>query len=666
MYKELPLKNIKACGWVKNFLINQAENLSGDMDTIASPFSVKCWETEKFTTDDLPEDCFLGGLIVLDDAWVPFEQNGYWIDGMVRIGALTGNQKVIKKARSKIYPAIEHADKDGYIGPAFLKDGMTWAHAVYLRSLVAEYSATGNKEILEALKKHYLRAPLKDVFKKCEGHARIVYVRNIADIETALYIYGQTGDKRFLDMAEESYTVFNEIFVDDKDASADSEMKDLTIKGMLGNRKVQRNHGVTYCEICKLPAILYAYTGKEVYKQAAINAFEKLYRDQMIIDGTNSSTEYLNGNSDSNAMHETCDISDLTWALGYLYMITGDPKYGDRIENAIFNAGLGCVDDDFKGQQYFSCPNQVICNDTSNHAYFYRGEDWMSYAPKKFLACCAGNVHRFMPNFVCRSWFIDEDKKKVFASVYTPSEITFEIENNKIKIEEITNYPFTNSVKFKIEGSANFTLSLRVPEWATSSEVTVNGEIVKQEPTGRLYDITRDFCDGDIIEISFTDKIEFIENAKGVSVKKGALLYALPVESKVVIEGLRFMGNEKYPHYSLYPLSKWNYAIDLNDIKTEFISTDIGVEPWKNGRTGNEIEITAYEFPSWKIITSKNGKKRLNPRGKVVAIGHECKFMPKVPAKVNRENLLQKETIKLVPYGTTRLRIAIFPFVKNK
>jgi hypothetical protein len=60
----------------------------------------------------------------------------------------------------------------------------------------------------------------------------------------------------------------------------------------------------------------------------------------------------------------------MTWALGYLYMITGDKKYGDWIENAVFNAGLASVDDDFKGNQYFSCPNQAIANDCSNHARF--------------------------------------------------------------------------------------------------------------------------------------------------------------------------------------------------------------------------------------------------------------------------------------------------------
>lgn len=664
MYKEIGLNNVRASGWIKKYLQTQLKGLTGDIDEVALPFSGKFWENVLIRPEDLPADAFLGGIIALDDAWVPFEQNGYWIDGLIRAGILIDDKEAINKARTKIDPVINNPDNDGYLGPRMLKDKITWAHSIYFRALTALYDATGDDQILNALKNHYLRAPLKDVFEKQKNSARILYVRNIADIEVALWLFDKTNDARFLTMAEESYEIFNKIFVDDTGVGPDQEMKDLTIKGMLGNRKVQRNHGVTYCEICKLPAILYAYTGKEEYKKAAINAFEKLYRDQMIIDGVNSSTEYLNGNSDSYAMHETCDISDLTWALGYLYMITGDAKYGDRIENAIFNAGLGSVDDEFKGEQYFSCPNQVICDDTSNHAYFYRGEDWMSYAPKNFLACCAGNVHRFMPNFVARSWFINQEKKEVYAALYAPSTASIKFGDEIIKVKEETEYPFNNTVKFTFEGNAEFALSLRIPSWATSSKVTLNGEEIKAKRVNNKYLIERKFNSGDVVIISFEDKIELMENARGVSVKKGVLLYALPVDEKVEINGLRTLNNPKYPHYSIYPNSKWNYALKLNDLNLKSITSESDFEPWKNGCSGKVIELNAYSFDKWKIVNSKKGKKRLNPRGKVVDIGHECKFTSKVPAKVRMEDLGDKQVIRLVPYGTTRLRIAIFPFVK--
>lgn len=659
MFSELKLNEIKAKGWIKEFLQTQADGQTGEMGNVGEPFSLKTWDAPEKVRSE--EETFLGGINSIDDSWVPFEQNGYWIDGAIRAGRLINNKKLIDLASGKIYPAVEHALKVGYFGPEYLKDGLRWPFAVYFRALMAEYTATGDERILEALKRHFLRVPMKESYKKDD--LRIITVRNSADIETALWIYSQTKDVRFLQMAEESYAVFNEIFSDDTTADVNSKMLDVTVKGMLLNKTVKNNHGVTYCEICKLSAILHYYTGKEVYKTASVNAFDKLYRDQMLVDGVHSSTEYLNGNTDSLAMHETCDVSDLTWALGYLYMITGDAKYGDWVENAIFNAGLGSVDEDFKGNQYFSCPNQVICDDTSNHVAFYRGRDWNSYAPKKFLACCAGNVHRFMPNYVCRSFMKDGNVLSAFT--YAPCEIETELGGKKVIIEEKTLYPFENRVEFiiKTEESAKFTLLLRKPKWAVKAKVYVNANEYNVNFRKNTCAIAREFCDGDSIAIEFEDKIEFIENAKGVSIKKGALLYALPVKERVVINGLRELNNPDFPHYSLYAESKWNFGLKKEETPI-FISGKVGEKPWIREQNGLKIQILASEIKNWKLRKVNGFWQRLKPREKFRWVEQKAVFTPKVKA-VKPSDVGMSEVITLVPYATTRLRIAIFPLIKQ-
>ena len=100
------------------------------------------------------DEYFLGAMNVNDDAWVPFEQTGYWIDGMVRAGFLNNDEKLIQRAKDVIYQVIDNHDEDGYLGPDFLKNGLTWSHAVFFRSLIALYTATKDEKILNALKKH--------------------------------------------------------------------------------------------------------------------------------------------------------------------------------------------------------------------------------------------------------------------------------------------------------------------------------------------------------------------------------------------------------------------------------------------------------------------------------------------------------------------------------
>ena len=663
--RETDLSNVKASGWIKRYLDTQAKGLTGNMDKIGGPFVDQYWGNYAAKNMENEADVFLGGMKAEKVSWVPFEQTAYWIDGMIRCGYLSENKELTEKAKKIIYDAIETADQDGYIGPVFLKDDTVWAHAVFFRAMMAEYTASHNEEVLEALKKHFLRAPLSDVYDKYTGGATIG-MRNVADIEIALWIYGETGEARFLHMAEESYERFNEKYYDDKDAPLDCKSKDVTVKGMLGRRKVDKNHGVTYNEICKLAAIMYQYTGKEIYKKAAVNAFDKLYRDQMLIDGVHSSSEYLNGNEDSLASHETCDVSDFSWAVGYLYMITGDSKYGDWIEDAIFNAGLGSVDDDFKGQQYFSCPNQVICDDVSNHNKFYRGADWMSYAPKEFLCCCAGNVHRFMPNYIARAWMLGENGH-IYATLYGPNIFTFKVNGHEVKVKEETVYPFEHQVRFVIETSESveFSLHLRCPEWAKSSAILVNGQEIKCKKENGFYQVKRTFTAGDVVEIQFKTKVKLIGNAKGISVKYGPLLYALPIKEKEVVEGLRELNNPDFPHYSVYPESKWNYGFDMRRIQDiEIVDEQCGEEPWRTGCGGTQITIPVREVKNWKLRNEVKGRRRRSPRGYLkYEIGHKCVFTPVVRAEIKEQYKGEPEYMKLVPYCTTRLRIAIFPKV---
>ena len=41
MFQELELKNIRADGWVQKFLLNQLNGLTGNIDKVGPPFSVK-------------------------------------------------------------------------------------------------------------------------------------------------------------------------------------------------------------------------------------------------------------------------------------------------------------------------------------------------------------------------------------------------------------------------------------------------------------------------------------------------------------------------------------------------------------------------------------------------------------------------------------------------
>ena len=87
MYQELNFSQIKATGWVKEYLNTQATGLTGKLGSVGHPFTLPSWDASREEADDQLEH-FIGGLNSKNDAWVPFEQTGYWIDGAIRAGHL--------------------------------------------------------------------------------------------------------------------------------------------------------------------------------------------------------------------------------------------------------------------------------------------------------------------------------------------------------------------------------------------------------------------------------------------------------------------------------------------------------------------------------------------------------------------------------------------------
>jgi len=187
-----------------------------------------------------------------------------------------------------------------------------WPYAVFLRAVIAQYEITGDARYLNALVQHYQSTP----------HP-MDWDRDVTGVEALVYLYQQTNDSAFLERAKDLYNRFNTKF----------PKHDCSLETLNSGKKITL-HGVSFNEIADLAAILYSATAKEEYRQAVINEYAKVDRDQLLADGMHSCSEDLRGRDPLDS-HETCDITDHTWALTYLLQMTRDGKYADRIEKII-------------------------------------------------------------------------------------------------------------------------------------------------------------------------------------------------------------------------------------------------------------------------------------------------------------------------------------------
>lgn len=645
------LDDVVPRGWLREFLENQRSGMTGHPESMSYPYDSNLWDGE-----------IVRNTTSYGSDWWRYEQTAYYTDGLLRLAYLLDDDSLAKAAEAGIKYTLHNPDSTGRLPHSTFRNASMWPMAVFWRAIKAYHDRTADENIPKLLERHYLSYPAEELDKW----------RNIVSIEGMLWTYGKTGNKELLERCEQAWNR--------------GKFSDLTPQACLSDR-TPFMHGVTFCEELKLPLLLYSYTGKSHYLDAALNAYNVMERDHMLPDGVPSSAEALLGNANVINSHETCDITDLTWTMGYFLQITGDPVWADRIEKAILNAGMGAVTKDFKALQYFSSVNQFRVTGDSNHNGFFHGSTWMAYRPTHQTECCAGNVHRFMPNYAARMWMgCGEDG--VAATLYGPSEVSVKMPDGAIvNIVEDTGYPYSDRIVFRFRSDKKTALNFyfRVPGWADDVSAELNGRSIRAENLKKdafnkqeveidgkevLFELVLPMkpvlkrlgrgCDAydavaegyfkkkggveptSVQNAEAQSKSDAGEDVVAVYVQRGPLLYAYPIpqtitEDKAIYPNMngKMPGDTIFRCLSVEPSGTWNYAVDITQ------------------------EAEPVYVPEKNVV-------RIPVRSIVWNLA-EGRYTPEVPAPDDVVVMGNDLTyIELVPYGGTLLRLTVFPVISQR
>jgi hypothetical protein len=414
-------------------------------------------------------------------------------------------------------------------------------------------------------------------------------------------------------------------------------------------------HGVNVAMGLKDPIVQYQRTGNVQYLQAMKHGFNDLMTLHGLPYGMFSADEDLHGNNPVQGT-ELCAITEAMFSLEQAIGVTGDLQYMDAVERMTFNALPAQTTVDYNNKQYFQVANQIqIKRGVFNFSLPFGREMNNVLGMRSGYTCCLANMHQGWTKFTSHLWYSTQNNG-LAALHYSPNTITARVGSSatEITINETTGYPFDDAINFdfNIPNAVSFPLDLRIPAWCKEAVITLNGQPLRKDKGGQIITISRKWNNGDKLSLQLPMQVttsNWGRNSR--TVERGPLVYAL----KIGEEWQKETEPKEGDYFNVFPKDAWNYGLLRNVIQAPAEASEVSiVKPvmadfsWNLEYAPIEIKVKARKIPGWKIVED------VAPQPVTTREGI---YQGKVD-----DNF---ETITLIPYGCTKVRIVAFPVVKD-
>jgi uncharacterized protein len=211
------------------------------------------------------------------------------------------------------------------------------------------------------------------------------------------------------------------------------------------------------------------------------------------------------------AYQETCASVAMAMWNHRLNLVTGDAKYADCVEQALYNGVIAGASLD--GKRYF------YVNPLESRGDHHRS-DWFG------CACCPPNEARTLSGL--GEYVYATSDRALWVNLYVQGSVEATIAGTRTKVDVTTDYPWDGAVKLVLrpESEAAFELRLRVPGWCEGASAKVNGEAATP-PTERGYlVIERKWKAGDAVDLDLPMPVRRIEANPLVADDRGCLAIA--------------------------------------------------------------------------------------------------------------------------------------------
>lgn len=389
----------------------------------------------------------------------------------------------------------------------------------------AHYQATARRTLLDIALKN------ADLLVRVFGPGKRKIYPGHQIVEMGLVkLYRITGKQEYLDLAK--------FMLDSRGGGTPYNQADVAVI----DQKEAEGHAVRATYMYSGMADVAAMTGDKAYLHALDRIWENVVNRKMYITGGIGAlgkgeafgADYELPNM--TAYNETCAAVGSAYWNHRMFLLHGDAKYMDVFERTLYNGLISGVSLD--GKTYFY-PNPLESNGQ------HQRSPWFG------VACCPGNITRFMPSIPGYVYAGQNDT--LYVNLFMSSTAKIALGNGlKMQVTQSTGYPWTGDIKVNIdpEQAGTFTVKVRIPGWTRNeavpgdlysfidtSDAPVKIRVNGQEQPAPLQDgyaaIHREWRKGDSIDLSLPMPVRRVRanpkvsaTLQRVALQRGPIVYA--------------------------------------------------------------------------------------------------------------------------------------------